>query len=173
VAARPVTTKQEVSMDSKTGASFAARGGWWVVGQAPVLFAAVALPWWTRAGRVDLHQAWQWLGLSLAAVGGLLTLSGLVTLGDALTPFPRPLTDTRLRRNGVYRLVRHPVYSGLILGTAGWTLWCQSLAGIAAVIATVVFFDLKASREERWLREKYADYADYAARVKKFFPWVY
>jgi protein-S-isoprenylcysteine O-methyltransferase Ste14 len=35
------------------------------------------------------------------------------------------------------------------------------------------FFDLKARREERWLRERFADYDDYARRVKRFIPGFY
>ncbi len=47
---------------------------------------------------------------------------------------------------------------------------------VIALIASALllkFFDLKASREETWLTEKYPDYSQYSQRVKKLIPGIY
>jgi protein-S-isoprenylcysteine O-methyltransferase Ste14 len=146
------------------------RGEGWFLLQM-VLFAVIffapqqtcfACPPWLR-----------WLGLAILATGALLGTWGMVTLGRNLTPFPKPIEGGDLVTHGAYRLVRHPIYAGLILGTLGWSLFRTSLVGLALAVLLFIFFDLKSRREEQWLREAYADYAAYQKRVKKLVPWLY
>lgn len=153
--------------------SFSARGGWWVVAQVPVLIGAAALPVVTGQGALWPQQALAWFGAAIAAAGSGLVLAGLLTLGSALTPFPRPRADAALRTRGVYAWVRHPVYGGLIVATLGWSLWWLSAIGVVYVLVVFMFFDHKSSREERWLGETYPDYASYRTRVRKLLPGIY
>ena len=155
------------------GSAFGARGGWWVVAQVPVLFGALLIPLASGAGALGFTGPAQWLGFALTAAGGVVTLLGLVTLGDALSPFPRPRDGSTLKQHGIYKLVRHPVYSGVIIGSIGWALWWGSVAGVAYGVVVIAFFDRKAAREEAWLREHHAGYEAYARRVKKFLPGIY
>ncbi len=113
------------------------------------------------------------IGVVLVLIGGLLGTSGILSLGRNLSPFPKPIQDGRLVRSGVYGWVRHPIYSGLILGTLGWALLTGTLLGIALVVGLFIFFDLKSRREERWLAETYPEYVDYKKQVKKLIPGVY
>jgi len=160
-------------MEKTTFTSFTQRGGWWVLAQAPVLVLAVALPWWTATGHFDAREFPRLVGVMLTALGFMLTLAGLFSLGDSLTPFPRPLERGVLHRQGVYGFMRHPIYTGLIVASLGWALCWASLPGAASAALTLTFFDRKAAREERWLRQLYPDYVAYALRVKKFFPGIY
>ena len=160
-------------MEKTTFTSFTERGGWWVLAQAPVLILAVALPWWTATAPFDAREFPRLVGAMLTALGFMLTLAGLVSLGATLTPFPRPLERGVLHRQGVYGFMRHPIYTGLIVASIGWTLCWTSLPGVVSAALTLAFFDRKAAREERWLRQQYTDYDDYAGRVKKFFPGIY
>ena len=75
--------------------------------------------------------------------------------------------------NGVYGFVRHPIYSGLIFGSLGWSLLTDTLLGVGLAIGLFLFFDLKSRREERWLTETYPDYPAYQKRVKKLVPFLY
>ena len=61
----------------------------------------------------------------------------------------------------------------MLYAACGWTLVWMSPVGILSVALTVVFFDLKARREELWLRQKYKDYDRYTQHVKKFLPGIY
>lgn len=154
--------------------SFSARGGWWVVAQAPVMLLAAGLPPWTRAAwafRPD--QSLQALGWMLFVVGVALAWSGVRTFGRALTPFPRPSDNAVLRQQGVYGIVRHPIYAGLILGAIGWALAWMSWPGLVYVVPLAIFFDRKATYEENLLRAKFRAYGSYQKKVKKLIPWVY
>ncbi len=153
--------------------SFSERGGWWVVAQAPLLVLAIVLPPWTARGDGGFGHPLQWLGLALAAGGVLLVLAGLVALGRALTPFPHPREGARLVTRGLYGLVRHPVYAGLLVGALGWALAWLSVWGLAYSALLGVFFDRKARREERWLRSRFPEYATYARRVRRLIPGIY
>ena len=149
------------------------RGGLWVLAQMPVLLLAGIIPVWHGAGHVVPQQPLAVIGAMITTTGVLLTVWGLSSLGDALTPFPRPLVDASLHRQGAYRLMRHPIYSGVILASFGWALWWLSVIGLVYVVAMAIFFDRKAAYEEIWLRQKYKRYTDYARRVKKFIPGLY
>lgn len=146
------------------------RGELWFLVQL-LLFALIFfLP------RVELSPFPLWLrilGLAFIAVGGVFGTAGALALGRNLSPFPRPIAGGALVTNGVYGIVRHPIYTDLILGTLGWGVFRENLPGIGLAVALFIFFDLKSRREERWLVEVYSEYAAYRRRVKKLIPWVY
>ena len=80
----------------------------------------------------------------LAAAGGVAALAGVglllaagAGLGRQLTPFPRPVDDGELRQDGVYGLVRHPMYGGALLAMLGWALLSSPLALVPLAVAAV------------------------------------
>jgi protein-S-isoprenylcysteine O-methyltransferase Ste14 len=148
-------------------------GEGWFAGQMVVflvIFAAASLgPEWGGGAR-SVTTA---LGMVLAALGGLLVLRGFLDLRENLTPFPRPLEGGRLVDSGSYALVRHPIYGGLVIGSAGWALLTASLPALGAAALLLAFFDLKSRREEAWLVEAYPDYEAYRARTRRMIPRIY
>jgi protein-S-isoprenylcysteine O-methyltransferase Ste14 len=152
---------------------FTTRGGWWVLAQVPVMLAALVAPLVWGAGSFDCANAIQLAGAAVTALGILLAIAGLVALGRALTPFPRPLANARLRQSGVYGWVRHPIYGGLVLASLGWSLSWLSLPGLVCSVVVLLFFDRKSAFEERLLRARFPEYAGYALRVRKLLPWIY
>ncbi|MGE5691265.1 MAG: methyltransferase family protein [Pseudomonadota bacterium] len=150
------------------------RGGAWVVGQV-VLIAAILLSaflgrgWPARVEPVAVAIG----GLLLAlGIGGLAV--GAARLGAALTPFPAPRADAPLRTDGVYGLVRHPMYGGGILIALGWTIVFATVPGLVLTIVLGAFVELKARREERWLEERHPEYAEYRRRTPhRFVPFVW
>jgi protein-S-isoprenylcysteine O-methyltransferase Ste14 len=146
------------------------RGEGWVVLQLLLLalifvspkIEAFTFPLWLRA-----------VGAAVIIVGGILGTLGVLNLGRNLSPFPKPREGGYLVRTGVYRLVRHPIYSGVIFGSLGWALLTDTLLGVALAAALFIFFDLKSRREEGWLTEAYPDYPTYQKRVKKLVPFLY
>jgi protein-S-isoprenylcysteine O-methyltransferase Ste14 len=153
---------------------FGDRGQGWVTGQF-FLIAAVAV-----AGVVD-RPDWdgtalvvgQIVGASLTLMGIMIGIVGVRDLGDALTPLPYPKDGAPLVQTGIYGHVRHPLYVGIIVGALGWALFAASLLALGFTVALAVFLDLKARREEVWLRERYPMYAHYSRRVKRFVPGIY
>lgn len=94
-------------------------------------------------------------------------------MGNSLSPFPAPADRGSLVTGGIFSLVRHPIYSSIVLGAAGLSLMTHSPWRAALTVAMVAFFDAKSRAEERMLRERYPGYAAYAERVKRFVPWIY
>ena len=149
------------------------RGEYWVVAQAILIVGFVVLPVY-RPINLPLDK---FVNLRIAALLGLAALvllaKGLLDLGQQLTPLPYPKDNGQLVQTGVYSIVRHPVYSGLILAALSWAIFCVSLSHLVAAAILFVFLDAKASHEEAWLTQKYPDYADYRQQVKKLIPWLY
>jgi protein-S-isoprenylcysteine O-methyltransferase Ste14 len=115
-----------------------------------------------------------WILASILGLGALiLIVKGLIDLGKNLTPLPYPREDGELIQTGIYGIVRHPLYSGLILAGFGWTIFQMSLSHLIATAILLMFFDIKANREETWLSEKHPDYSEYSQRVKKLIPGIY
>ena len=151
--------------------SFTSRGGRWVVGQSVLMMSVIALgiifrgQWRSAATFIP--------GAALFTFGGWLGIAGVRSLGLYRTAYPRPRENSTLVQHGVYGLVRHPLYSSLIFVSAGWALLWGSGAALGAALALALLLDAKARLEERWLREKFPDYASYAGRVRRLLPWIY
>lgn len=147
------------------------RGLGWVTAQV-LLMGAVAVLGPASAGgwRGGVTAG---LAIALAAAGACFGVGGVLALGPHLTIFPRPLPGSKLVQDGVYGLVRHPLYTSVGCLSAAWGLWWGSGLGLAAAGVLVVVLVLKSAREELWLRERYPEYDAYARRVKRLIPWVY
>lgn len=107
------------------------------------------------------------------AFGGIVAVVGVIALGRHTSPFPRPSEHARLVRHGIYRWVRHPLYSSLMLVALGWALFWVSWPALLAAGALVVLLDLKARREEEWLSGRFAEYEEYRRGTKRFVPGVW
>jgi protein-S-isoprenylcysteine O-methyltransferase Ste14 len=81
----------------------------------------------------------------------------------------------RLVTQGVYRRIRHPMYSALVLYCVGQALVIPNwVAGPVNLIAFTVLFALRVRAEERMMVEQFGDeYATYAARTKRLVPGVW
>ena len=146
------------------------RGEGWLA----VQFLLMALVFFSPFGEsVAFPLLLRALGLLLVLAGGAFGLAGIIGLGSNISPFPKPREGGRLVTDGTYGVVRHPIYSGITLGSFGWGLATGSPLGLALTVLLFVFLDLKSRREEQWLTEAYPDYPAYRRRVKKLVPWVY
>ena len=75
-----------------------------------------------------------------------------------------------LRTGGLYRAVRHPIYSGLLLTAGSFTIASGSLPRLLALAALVALLTAKARWEERHLARRFADYPASAAHTPRFVP---
>ena len=83
--------------------------------------------------------------------------------------------EHRLITNGVYRGVRHPMYSALVLYSVGQALVIPNwLAGLSNLVAFTVLLALRVGAEERMMAQQFgSEYAVYTARTKRLIPRVW
>jgi protein-S-isoprenylcysteine O-methyltransferase Ste14 len=108
---------------------------------------------------------------SIAAIVGLVVMViGATGLGRGLTATPLPNAHAQLRTGGLYRFVRHPIYSGLLLIMASFTAASGSVLRLLTLGVLVLLLTVKARWEEERLTQRFAGYAGYAARTPRFVP---
>jgi protein-S-isoprenylcysteine O-methyltransferase Ste14 len=148
------------------------RGEWWVVGQG-VLLAAVALapPAWRWAWPAP--GVWRFVGATCALAGAALAWRAIRELGPNLSPLPAPRHRAVLVRSSVYARARHPIYGGLIVAAAGWALWKTSGLHLVLTAVFAAYMAAKAAREERFLLERFPDYAEYRSKTARFIPGLF
>lgn len=148
------------------------RGEGWVVLQLLLFVAIIGAgflgPLWSGSARVVGAIA----GLPLIPVGVGLVIAGILGLRRQLTAYPRPVPGGRLIQDGVFGLVRHPMYGGGVIVALGWGLAMASPIALAGALVLGVFFDLKSRREEAWLGEQFPGYAAYRRRTRRLIPWL-
>jgi protein-S-isoprenylcysteine O-methyltransferase Ste14 len=154
------------------------RGEGWLILQVVVLLAIPLAAWRASPAAVVETPA---IAID-RQVGVVLLLGGLGLIGwssaflqtrRALSALPRPLASASLVQSGPYRVIRHPIYVGLILASAGVALVRVSVLVAILTVALVVVLDLKRRREEAWLLERFPEYAAYRAGTKALVPFVY
>jgi protein-S-isoprenylcysteine O-methyltransferase Ste14 len=111
-------------------------------------------------------------GCLLALAGAALVLKSRAELGSAWSLVPR--ADQGLVTTGPYRLVRHPIYLGLVLLATGQALAFGSWPALLIVVSGVVpTFAWRAHAEERLLSRTLGErYAVYRQRTKMILPHV-
>ena len=152
------------------------RGEWFVVAQIVLILVVFLGPrtvpslpdWPAPLARVSVVA-----GAVIALAGLALLLAGLFRLGPNLTPLPYPTSRATLIQTGPYRLVRHPMYAGGIALAYGWALFVRGWLTLAYATVLFLFLEVKATREERWLVDRFPDYPDYQRRVRKLVPFIH
>ena len=101
------------------------------------------------------------LGPGLVGVGLVVVYKAAVDLGTNLSPWPAPADPNTGRGSlvdtGVYSLMRHPMYSGLIFGMAGLSVATDSALRLLLTAALYLVLDAKADYEESKLMETYGN----------------
>lgn len=132
----------------------------YLINPAWMAWSKIGLPEWTR---------WFGVGLGLLCVAGIYWLFS--SIGSGITPVSATRKEHKLSTNGIYRWVRHPLYSigstfivsfGLIAD-----IWLIILFGVLAFIAMAI----RTPKEEANLIEKFGDeYREYMKRTGRFLP---
>jgi protein-S-isoprenylcysteine O-methyltransferase Ste14 len=110
--------------------------------------------------------------IALGLVGVAIAVLGVIGLGPALTASPIPRENAPLITDGVYGLMRSPIYAGLMTGGIALVLVGASAWHIVAWIALVGLLTVKTRWEERMLVAEHPDYSSYGARVGRFVPGI-
>ncbi len=115
-----------------------------------------------------------WLGL-VPMVGALwLFRRSHVDLGRNWSISLQVREQHALVKTGVYRLIRHPMYSSFfLLGLAQMLLLPNWFTGLAGVVGPGILFAFRVRREERMMLESFGDdYRSYMTHTKRIVPWI-
>ncbi|BBD38974.1 isoprenylcysteine carboxyl methyltransferase [Aminobacter sp. Y103A] len=127
------------------------------------------IDFWTIGG-----ETIRWIGVALFAAGGMLRLWPFFVLGSRFSGLVAIQPGHRLVTSGIYALIRHPSYLGLLVNALGWALVFRSGVGVILVGLTLVPLVARIRSEERLLRTHFgAEYDDYARRTWRLVPGLY
>lgn len=115
------------------------------------------------------------LGIIIYGIGFIIRWTAVYQLGKMFTVDVAIANDHTLKSSGLYKLVRHPSYLGLILIIAGLGLCLNSLLSfIIMFVPTFIAISYRISIEEKALTEEFGNqYIAYKAKVKKLIPGIY
>ncbi len=149
---------------------------WVVVALGAISVAAAVVPAycdrigvWTIGG-----ESVRWLGIALYACGGVLRLWPVFTLGPRFSGVVAIQPGHALVTTGIYGVIRHPSYLGLIVLMVGWALVFRSMAGVLLALAMVPVLVVRIEAEERLLANEFGeDYEAFRRRTARLIPGVW
>jgi protein-S-isoprenylcysteine O-methyltransferase Ste14 len=126
-----------------------------------------------RGGSLDSSPWREGLGLALFALGLGFAIWARVHLGRNWgTPMSQK-DEPELVTSGPYRLVRHPIYSGILVAGLG-TAVALSWLWMFAMLLVGVYFAYSATVEERYLTGQFpATYLAYRRSTKMLVPFIF
>jgi protein-S-isoprenylcysteine O-methyltransferase Ste14 len=141
---------------------------------AALLLALPTLPGNFLSGRMFPHAlATFWVGAVVLAAGLAFSVWARVHLGRNWSGAVTIKRGHELIRHGPYRFVRHPIYTGVLMGLIGTAIARDEWRGLLAVLIAFAALWRKLVLEERWLSETFSEeYAKYRAEVRALIPFL-
>lgn len=130
-------------------------------------------PSWMEWSSVPLPAWLRWMGVGVAAMGGVLLVWTLRTLGMNLTDTVVTRKAHALVTRGPYRWVRHPFYDAALLMVLGNALAAANGFLFAAGTITFILMAARSRIEEQKLLDRFGDaYRTYRERTGRFLPRI-
>ena len=154
-----------------------ARGNRWVI---PVFvtigFLNAYLPAYT-----DRRELWtidgdtiRWVGVALFAAGGALRIWPVFVLGERFSGLAAIQPGHTLVTGGIYGVIRHPSYLGLLMNSLGWSLAFRSGVGVLLTVLLIPPLLARIDAEENLLYSQFGDdYHTYRSRTSRVIPGIY
>jgi protein-S-isoprenylcysteine O-methyltransferase Ste14 len=116
----------------------------------------------------------RWLGIALYVVGGALRLWPVFVLGHRFSGLVAIQPGHTLVTGGIYGVIRHPSYLGLLVNTLGWGLTFRSGVGVLLVVVLIPFLVARIRAEESLLLSQFGpEYEAYRGRTSRLIPGLY
>ncbi|TMJ91570.1 MAG: isoprenylcysteine carboxylmethyltransferase family protein, partial [Alphaproteobacteria bacterium] len=153
------------------------RGNRWVLAAFGVIgLLAAYLPAYTD--RTDFWtidgDAVRWLGVVLFAAGGALRIWPVFVLGHRFSGLVAIQPGHTLATRGIYGVIRHPSYLGLLVNALGWALAFRSVVGVLLTALTIPPLLARIRAEEKLLRAQFGDAYDlYQRRTSRLIPRIF
>ena len=124
---------------------------------------------WTFEG-----ETIRWLGVALFAAGGALRIWPVFKLGRFFSGLVAIQPGHALVTSGIYGVVRHPSYLGMLVNALGWALAFRSGVGVLLTALLILPLLARIDAEERLLRSEFGvEYDTYCDRTARLIPGVY
>lgn len=148
------------------------------LGYALLMMAGVALLFrgFGRAGHhvVPAETALAWIGAPLTILGLVLALWARVTLGRNWSGAVVIKRDHELIMRGPYAILRHPIYTAILLMFVGTLLAVGTIEAFVGFLLIATGLWIKMGREERLMMRQFPDdYPAYRQRVKRLIPFIW
>ncbi|QCK88393.1 isoprenylcysteine carboxylmethyltransferase family protein [Phreatobacter aquaticus] len=145
------------------------------LGMIPIAYCLTRRLGFLRFADFDFSPAAAWLGALIFVAALALFLATHRQLGRNWSQTLELREGHTLVTHGVYRLVRHPMYSAFFLWGLAQLLLLQNLiVGPAGLIGFGTLYCFRIAREERMMHEAFGQhYAEYADRTKRIIPFVH
>jgi protein-S-isoprenylcysteine O-methyltransferase Ste14 len=139
---------------------------WWIAFLLPFFLGDSALlsSWWVSG-----------LGFVVMVAGMVIRKVAIQTLDRHFTYQLSLREDHQLIETGIYRILRHPSYTGTLLEGLGMLLVGRSLPALCLfLLGAIILFTWRIRREESWMIAHFGDaYRAYQARTWRLLPWVF
>jgi protein-S-isoprenylcysteine O-methyltransferase Ste14 len=145
----------------------------------PLLILGFVLAW--LPAYTDRRDIWtidgdavRYLGLALFVVGSIIRIAPVFVLGRRFSGLVAIQEGHQLVTDGLYRVIRHPSYLGLLVGQLGWDLIFRSGIGVLGSVLLLPPLVARMNSEEALLESEFGDrYCDYRRRTWRLLPFVY
>jgi len=122
---------------------------------------------------IPAHSGIAWAGFAVTVVGLVFALWARMTIGTNWSATVTLKHDHELIRSGPYRLVRHPIYTGLLFAAVGTAVTFGVLRGLLGALLMFVAFFQKSRVEEQFMVEQFdGEYLAYRGSVKAIIPFI-
>jgi len=112
-----------------------------------------------------------WAGLTLTALGVGTSIWARLSLGANWSGVVTLKKGHELVRKGLYRWIRHPIYTGILIGVIGTAMVRGHMRGWLGFAIVWLSFYVKARREESFLRQEFGDgFEEHARQTGMFLP---
>jgi len=112
------------------------------------------------------------IAVSVVFLGILIMLFAIYGLRKSISPFPSPRKDAVLIQVGIYKFIRHPIYTSILLCTFGWAIYSNSMFRMIVFVSLILLFEIKSNFEETLLIKRFKDYINYKKITGKYFPKI-
>lgn len=114
-----------------------------------------------------------WLGFIITTGGLYFSFMARNRLGKNWSQAVTIKADHQLITDGPYAFVRHPIYTGLILGFIGTSIAVGDIRGLIADVLVLAVLLYKLKMEEKWLFEQFGEpYVQYSRKVAALIPFI-
>ena len=136
------------------------------VGIQILLFIAYVFP--VDVMYIDLFLWFRFIGMGITILGALLGVVALFQINKRLSPFPTPVSNSKLITNGAFSIARHPIYTAILLVTFGYAFYQESLYKLFIFLLLFLLFNFKSKYEEQLLGEMFSEYKEYKKKTRRF-----